>query len=132
MNKQTIIDLFVKQLSEFSKSLCKLYPEDSDLKLAKTAVATLSFVNPRQLLDLYNEFAYPYREKILNKDEKYFLEKDFVTEDLDEGDNESAFNTMFNFRRYLTELSDENKENVWLYMKVLVKLNDKYLELRSS
>ena len=109
MNKQTIIDLFVKQLSEFSKSLCKLYPEDSDLKLAKTAVATLSFVNPRQLLDLYNEFAYPYREKILNKDEEYFLEKDFVTEDLDEGGNESAFNTMFNFRRYLTELSNENK-----------------------
>ena len=130
MNKQQIIDTFTKQLLEFAKCLCKLYPYDPDLKLAKTAVVAISLVNSRQLLDLYNDFAYPYREKILNKDEDYFLQKDFVSEDLNASNDKSAFSTMFNFRRYLTDLSYENKENVWLYMKVLVKLNDKYLELR--
>jgi len=130
MNKQQIIDIFTKQLLEFAKCLCKLYPHDVDLKLAKTAVVAISLVNSRQLLDLYNEFAFPYRERILNKDEQYFLQKDFVSDDLDASTDKSAFSTMFNFRRYLTELSDENKENIWLYMMVLVKLNDKYLELR--
>ena len=61
----------------------------------------------------------------MSKDQT-LLETDFVTEHSLE-DAENGFDIMKNLRLNWKMLDDNERENIWKYLQVLIKITDKYI-----
>lgn len=118
---KTKLSMFINQLSSLSDELTQMYPEDIDIATAKNSIELLKKTNPRVLFEMFDTYIQPYRQKILDRDESFFLENSFNNET---GSEESYVQTMTNLKKCWTSMSDESKENMWLYFGVLIKLGD--------
>ena len=120
--KQINYKRFNTLISTFLKDLKKILPNEKKLKVTSSQIETLILVTPRKIFKSCVTFVYPYKEQILNKDEKFFLgdgvsvKKDFLSESLE-------LKTL-----WTTKLSKENKEIIWKYFKILILLIDKELK----
>ena len=121
----SILSAFTNQLENFSKDICNIYPEDTDLKLGHNLIVLFKKNNPRKLLELYDTYVSDFKDKINNEDESFFLKHDF--KDVAEKNKNSnlTFNLVIKLKEYWGELSDTNKKTTWKYFKILNKLLDK-------
>ena len=70
-------------------------------------------------------YSFIYREKILNKDESFFLENEYSEIKAANEDDENTVEQVINkLKKYWGELSIENKEKIWKYLETLIKLSD--------
>ena len=115
---------FNNQLISFSKTLTTRFPENKDLSLGLTGIEALNSCNPKKNIELFTFYVYKYRDRILSKDQT-LLETDFVTEHSLE-DAENGFDIMKNLRLNWKMLDDNERENIWKYLQVLIKITDKY------
>ena len=121
------IKIFNTQIFNFAKVLVNRFPDDKELKLGLTGIETLSKVNPKKNIEIFTIYVYKYRERIMNKDEKFILDTDFITENPDLNSN-GASDIMQRLKLNWEELSEDDKENIWKYLKVLITLTDKYIK----
>ena len=63
----------------------------------------------------------------MNKDEKFIIETDFISENPDLNSN-GASDIMQRLKLNWSELTVDDKENIWKYLKVLITLTDKYIK----
>ena len=69
-NQKTYLSLFTTQLEAFNQELCNIFPTDANLKTSLNMILLLKKTNPRKLLNAFENFALPYKELILLKDDK--------------------------------------------------------------
>ena len=119
--------IFNTQLFNFATVLVNRFPDDKELKLGLTAVETLSKINPKKNVEIFTMYVYKYREQIMNKDEKFILETDFISENPDL-DSNGASDIMQRLKLNWSYLNPDDKENIWKYLKVLITLTDKYIK----
>lgn len=118
------LNKFNIQLVNFSTVLSERFPSNKSLRLGVTAIETLKEYNPKKNIEIFNQYAYPYKEIIDNKDENSLLTTDFTSSvNVDKSD---AYNIMDTLRNNWVSLDEGEKENMWKYLKVLVILCDKY------
>ena len=79
-------------------------------------------------IEMFTLYVYKYRDKIMEKNEKLLLETDFVAENLDDDDDNSAFDIMSKLKSKWQNLNEEEKGNIWKYLQVLIKLTDKHIQ----
>ena len=58
----------------------------------------------------------------MEKDESFFLERDYNDQ---LSDYVKSLNAVTNLKQYWKNLSEKTKENIWLYLIVLIKLSKK-------
>jgi hypothetical protein len=63
-----------------------------------------------------------YKDKILNKDESFFLDQDYTKH----GDVD--LNIIHKLKKYVKDMSSNSKDVVWKYIELLMKLTIKILE----
>ena len=74
MDKDALkIKLFNTQFTDLVSQLTRLYPEDSSLRLLQTSAAGMIYMNPESFAITVVQYLAPYNEKILAKDESFFL-----------------------------------------------------------
>tara|TARA_X000000950_G_C13329180_1_gene423860 strand:- start:106 stop:468 length:363 start_codon:yes stop_codon:yes gene_type:complete len=117
----TILSAFNNQIEEFTNELIKVFPEDNDFKTFKTSFLLLKKTNPRKIVDLFKRYVIPFSQKLLDKDEKYFLEENY--HEMSSVNN--GFLITNKLKKYWTELSDQTKEHIWDYFKILIVLSNK-------
>ena len=117
----TYLSAFTNQLEALGSELTTIFPNDLDLKAAYKMISTLKKINPRRLLDFFNKYVIVYRDKILNKDETFFLDNEF--NELSE--NDSSISIIKQLKTHWNEMSPNSREATWNYFIVLVKLSDK-------
>jgi hypothetical protein len=117
------LKLFVAQIYTFSKELCDMYPEDLDIRMAKNAIKAVKNIHPKVIYETFNEHIYPYRDQILNREESFFLDMDYSQFKAKPTDLDVPL--VMNLKKYWTSLSEETKNNMWLYFAVLIKLCEK-------
>jgi hypothetical protein len=119
----TPTSMFVKQLSSLCNELSEMYPEDVDIRTAKKLVDTLKSANPKLLVKSFTDYVLPYKDHILSKNDSFFIS------DLDyskiDGVDEKNLVTAMNLKKYWSSMSDNSKETLWTYFKVLVVLAEK-------
>ena len=121
----SMLTAFNTQLMNLINDLSNIYPEDKELMVAKTSIELLRKANPRKVLEGFANFIFPYRTQINTRDESFFVTHDF-TELASEYNGESNFNMIrAKFVQYWQELSVHNKETIWTYFQVLLKIADK-------
>ena len=118
--------IFNTQLFNFATVLVNRFPDDKELKLGLTGVETLNKVNPKNV-EIFTMYVYKYREQIMNKNEKFIVETDFISDNPDLNSN-GASDIMQRLKLNWSELTPDDKENIWKYLKVLITLTDKYIK----
>jgi hypothetical protein len=120
------IKAFNNQLQNFINVLSDRFPDLSDLKVASTGVSTLIKYNTKKPIELFVKYTYTYRELIMTKNETQLLNTDFMTV-VDKEDIDYASKIITIMKDNWKQLTDDEKENIWKYLQVLMKLIDKHL-----
>ena len=119
----SLLGAFNNQLLNLMNELHKLYPNDHDIATKKTALEFIKKTNPRLLANGFKKYVYPYKQKIISKDEDFFLKNSYDKEvDTTRAD---YVKTIMNLKNYWSEISDKNRDVIWLYFQVMIKIIEK-------
>ena len=80
--------------------------------------------NPKKILIIFNEYLGLYRQKILDKDETFFLENDYDI--VNKYNDQEIFDIINKIKHYWTQLDNNNKTKIWDYLLLLIKISDQY------
>jgi len=124
----SILGAFNNVLTDFIDDCILVFPEDKDFMLYKKGVNLLVKVNPKKVLTVFAEYTSIYREKILVKDEDFFLKTDYteIVSSNSKYSESDIFNIINKIKGYWVELDDNNKTKIWDYMILLINISDKY------
>ena len=124
----SILGAFNNVLTDFIDDCIRVFPEDTDFKVYKKGVNLLVKVNPKKVLTVFTEYTSIYREKILVKEEDFFLNTDYtdIVSSNSKYSESDIFNIINKIKGYWVELNDSNKTKIWDYMILLINISDKY------
>ena len=128
MDKNNLISMFNTQITSFINDLILVYPDDKDLYTFKTSLKMLLLYDDKKVINMFKEFVYSkYKVQIENKDSEFFLQNDY--EDIIAQTNadtpEITAQLINKIKSYWVSMSNENKEIVWKYFTVLIKICEK-------
>jgi hypothetical protein len=100
-----------------------MYPDDTDFPVFITTLNLLKSTNPILVVKFVKENIVDlYKDKILNKDESFFLDQDYTQH----GDVD--LNIVHKLKKYVKDMSPNSKDVVWKYIDLLMKLCLKILQ----
>jgi len=123
--------IFNNKVIEFLNDLIRIFPNDADFKMYKNALSLVKLADEKKPLEFYKIFMNDeYKANINNKNEKFFLDHDYneilnseeLSNELDGNVNNKIVNKL---KGYWNELSTENKEIVWNYFTLFLKISEK-------
>ena len=120
----SITSTFNKQLINFYNELENLNIDKKLINSSKTKIILLKKANSKILLELFIQHIYIYKSFIINKDIEIFNN---INENIEDKENNKIY-ILFNIlKNSWDKYNDNTKENIWLYLNVLIVLCDKYL-----
>ena len=123
MSKKILIDTFFKQFGDFLKQLEAMYPDDMDFPVFITTLSVLRTSNPIIVVKFVKEsIVDSYKDKILNRDESFFIEEDYTKH------GDVNLDVVQKLKKYVKDMSPTSKDVVWKYIELLMKLSIKILE----
>ena len=120
----SITSTFNIQLINFYNELEKLNIDKKLINNSKTKIILLKKANSKILIQLFIQHIYIYKLFIINKDIQIF---DNINEKIEDKENNKIY-MLFNVLKNNWDIyNNETKENIWLYLNVLIKLCDNYI-----
>jgi hypothetical protein len=114
---------FNDTFQEFSQDILRVFPGDDEFRMYNAAISAALMLNPDIILDVFHRrVIVPFGDRIIAKDESFFLNHSY--EDV-KGNHEDADAIIEKVKSYWEKLSEENRETVWKYFRVLVHLGRK-------
>jgi hypothetical protein len=115
---------FNRTFKEFINDLIKSFPNDPDFKMYKMAISTAMIMNESLVIGVFKEKVMDrYSEKILAKDDAFFMDNNY--NEL-QGEFSEASAIIQKLKGYWSGMSPDDRDVVWRYFVVLVKLSQKY------
>lgn len=126
----SVLGAFTTQLLNLCQNLKNMHSDDPDICFSYDAIFLMKKTNPRKLHDMFYKYiGLQYKDQILQKNEIFLLQNDFVNDNRDnlERRNRSDYARVVieNLRKYWMEMDDESKDNIWKYLQVLIVLGEK-------
>ena len=131
MDKNNIISVFNTQISSFINDLILVYPNDNDLYTFKTSMKMLLLVDEKKVINMFKEFVYSkYKVQIEKRDSDFFLQNNYddIVAQTKTDTPEITAQLINKIKSYWISMSNENKEVVWKYFTVLIRLCEKLCE----
>jgi hypothetical protein len=134
MDRAAILSCFNRKLEEFVQDLTTVFPDDADFVLARQSLRLLRNVDDRKPRAVFDGWVQPYKQRILERDDNFFLSDGFAHGVVDrnvkdptkaEASRSFASDLVQRIRKYWGTLSPENRDVVWKYLDLLVKLNER-------
>lgn len=127
MDKSSITKAFNTLFFSFLDDIISIFPEKTELLVAKTSFETIKQMNTTAILKCWYSFVYTrYQDQILKGDLSFFIEKDY-NEDLNHLSNSGEIIQMINkIRDPIRQMSEENKKHSLNYVQKLSKLSEIY------
>ena len=132
----SILGAFNNVLTDFIDDCILVFPEDRDFKVYKKGVDLLVTINPKKVLTIFTEYTSIYRDKILVKDEDFFLNADYKDIVSVSSKDTVSFSSKYSqldilniikkIQGYWIELNECNRTKIWDYMILLINISDKY------
>jgi hypothetical protein len=103
--------------------MCKLFPEDKKLSTFYYTVDLMKKANPREIMNQFKQYVYPFKDQILAKDENFFINNTFT----DSIKSQNGISELLRIKQIWNsgDLTSHDKECVWNYFKVFLYLIDK-------
>lgn len=132
MDTDRFYTIFNTKIVELLNDLIILFPDDSNFKMYKTAINLAKLADEKKPLQYYNKFVTEeYKQHIRTKNDKFFLDNDYKeilgSSELSSEINMSNFSSQIvdRLKGYWSKISDENKEIVWNYFNIFLKISEK-------
>lgn len=119
------LKIFSNQMVNLCETLHTRFPNNKQISLSMTAIETLKNSNSKKLFEMFLKHGYKYRDRVMIKDELFMLDTNFLENENDTSDNENIMNTL---KLEWKSLDSDEKDAIWKYLQVLMKLTDKYLK----
>jgi AAA15 family ATPase/GTPase len=128
MDKSTILQAFNNHFFEFIDDVQSVFPEDTDIMAAKTALVAMRKMNPRLLPKIWYEYVVlKYDDNIQAGDISFFLNKDYSEDLADMGSSANTIVSKINIlREPIKNMGKENQDKSMKYIKNLNKLAKLY------
>lgn len=128
MDKSTILQAFNNHFFEFVDDVQSVFPDDTDIMAAKTALVTMRKMNPRLIAKIWYEYiVLKYDDQIQNGDISFFLNKDYSEDLTDMGSSSNTIISKINIlREPIKNMGQENQDKSMKYIKNLNKLAKLY------
>ena len=125
--KSTFLKAFNNLLTDLMEDIELIFPNDKNIKTARTTVETMRKANPGITIRMWLQHVQTkYGEKILEGDINYFLEKDY-TEDVQSIANGNDINKLIEaIREPIKNMGESNQETTLDYLQKLCKLANAY------
>jgi hypothetical protein len=94
-----------------------MYPNDDDFATFVTTLKLMRSTNPSLLATYIYEHTNQFEKRIMEKDERFFLEYSFT-----EYGNDVDLDIFSKLKGYLQTMDEKSKENVWKYIQNIFKL----------
>jgi len=116
-SKAVLMTALFDQFMSFIGELTEMYPEDPDFPLLSTSVRLLKSTNPSILAKYICDSVTHFEDKIMSKDEKFFLDNDFA-----DYNGYVDMNIFKKLKDYVAKMSVSSKECVWKYLQNISRL----------
>lgn len=117
------LSIFCDQLISFFRELSDTYQEEKDIRMALEAIEGARKINPRLILDMFNEHVKkPLMESILKEDEKAVIA--YAQKAISNQFNEIS-PALVIFDRHWTQMTENNQKAIWQYLKTLCILAER-------
>jgi hypothetical protein len=127
-DKAIVMKAFLNQFTEFVKDVQSVFPDNTDIESAKTALFLVKKTNPRILMNAWVTYIVgPYTDKIDKGDIGFFLNKDY-TQDLAYMGN-TVMQKVDTLRGPVRDMGADNQSKSMKYIQNLTKLAKLYTEL---
>ena len=127
-DKAIVMKAFLNQFTEFVKDVQSVFPENTDIESAKTALFLIKKTNPRILMNAWATYIVgPYTDKIEKGDIGFFLNKDY-TQDLAYMGN-TVMQKVDTLRGPVRDMGADNQAKSMKYIQNLTKLAKLHTEL---
>jgi hypothetical protein len=129
-DKTTISRGFNKHFFEFIDDILQIFPDNKELKHAKTTFETFKRANPTAIIKAWNMFVYaPYIQHIDAGNIEFFFDKDYSQDLVSLANSREIMNTIDALREPISNMSSENKQHSMKYIQNLCKLSAIYIEM---
>jgi hypothetical protein len=120
LSRLDILKLFKTNLIKFLDALVEQFPSEGDLAVLRVFLSEQ--IPIEDVLIVFSKRLLPYKQMILNKDEKFFIEGDDVFKGV------SSDTVSYCKNIWLSEkITGEDKEQIWKWFKLFVNLSEKYM-----
>lgn len=118
-----IRSVFIQQLDSFVDEISTLYPNEKEIMLFAEKYKLIKGANNKFVIESFVTYVLPLRDQILTKNEDFFLNgggQDAIKDDYSSKLRDIIKNV------WIHKMSDVNKEIIWKYFTVFVRLSEKY------
>jgi len=142
------LEIFNNQIANFMADILKIFPNESRIRLGQEQFKVVRKLGKNLVFNYFVKYVYPYREYIMNNEDKIISEGTnfFLKDDSDENklmdkikiaesvsqtkiDKDEVFKEIFNIDNlWKNEMTMQHKKKVLVYFKVLIKLADRILK----
>lgn len=127
----SILTAFNQHFEEFVQDVERVFPDDTDIATAHTALVALRKSNPRLILITFRDWvAGPYRAQIEAGDIGFFIKKDYSADLNGFGCGEASgviLSKIDTLREPVSKMGVEDQGKVTTYLQNLTKLCDLYV-----
>lgn len=123
-DKQVYINLFNQKVEEFLRDLTDAFPNIKQFSNFKTGFILMKNLDDKKPQKIFHDYVFvPYARHIKEKNEQFFLETSFDTSNSSRAEYWEDF--IQNIRGIWNSLGEKDKNSIWTYLQLLVKLDEK-------
>jgi len=125
--KTTLLRAFNNQFFDFIDEVIRIFPENREIKDAKTTFEIIKKANPTAIAKAWQYYVYEkYKEVIDQGNLDFFFEKDYADDLVYMSNAKEIMKTIDVIRGPIRLLSDESKSATLEYITILCKLSNLY------
>jgi hypothetical protein len=127
MSSSNILTAFNDHFVEFVADVHRVFPDDKDILVAKNALLMIRKMNPKMIINLWNECVVgKYKGEIERGDISFFIDKDY-SQDLAGSQNSDSINKAIDrLRDPIKHMNPDEQGKAMKYIQNLTKLADIY------
>jgi hypothetical protein len=123
-SKVALMNAMFDQFNSFVTELVGMYPDDADFSMFLTTLKLMRTTNPSLLVKYVYENTNSFEDKILKKDEGFFLDYSFS-----EYSSDVDLNIFVKLKEYVKTMTPSSKDNVWKYIQNIYRLSKAVMNL---
>lgn len=119
MTDQQVLSDMKKQVINLLDDLSEVFPSETELLMARIYFDTQ--VDPLTIMQGFEKWVYPWKDKIIARDERFFHENDHIFGPV-------PANKLIKFKKMYKDgtIDSQDKKVIWDYFNVYIKLIERY------
>ena len=127
MNKSELLNAFNNHMADFFEDVLTIFPDDSDIKIAKTTIIGMRKINPKLVIKIWKEYILDkYKSEIDNGDIDFFINKNFSDDLKDTSNSGVILEKIDSLREPIKKMGQDNLTKTIKYIQNLTKLCNMY------